>query len=300
MPLHSGRIPGYGWVKSLDETTRPSSSALGNTVTLTSTTTEGTYGSYAVAFAGANVTYDVQAIEIWATNCNTSGAARRNMIDIGTDPAGGTAYASRWSNILVPSATQLSAATHGVGHRFHLPLFIPAGHSIALKMATSGTTARNGTFHMVLYGNPYSPELMPTGQKLIPYGVTAGTVSGTALTVGCTDSADTNGAWTEIGTVAAGEEPWYLMPVLGYSGTAGFGTGHVGHLDMAIGDATNKVVVAQTIPWTQNASEATQMVVPPIYCHPAVGDKIYLRAHVGVALASYDEANFYAAVYGVA
>ncbi len=232
----------------------------------------GAYGSYIEVIDGANVPHDCYGIYL---NFNTIGTRASNpiLVTIGIDPAGGTSYVD---TILDLSAAQASGYLYDIGgHNYYFPLFIPAGSSIAAKTAAGGTTS--GYYIscvMELFGGPSCPEAHKVGQKVISYGATVSTRMG--ITASLANS--TVGAWVELGTVGADENPFFWdLSVAITSGTLPQSSFIA---ELGIGDASDKTVVVQgkrVLTFTSEAVSAVNFAPMAQYYQAAPGDKVYGR-----------------------
>lgn len=286
MPLYAGAIPEYT-TKILSHDVRPSTS---EGVTITSTTTSGLYGSFGTIISGASVTSAVYGVELTFSNGFTAGAARPGKVTIGLDPAGGTTYTTDTmvADLVIGSPSQWGQAS-GWGLVYYFPYFIPSGTSIGAKFATLGTTARNVTVKATLLCAPRHPEITPVGRKIIGYGVdSAGVGQGVAITAGTASE----GAWTQIGTVAAGTYPWWWQAIVSSSNATL--TDSIDHLDIAIGDATNKHIIYENQFWNITGSERWSNQPMFVGCakQAAPGNIVYARmrgevANTGMSVAVY-------------
>jgi hypothetical protein len=180
--------------------------------------------------------YDSQLMYIAVGGGNLTAVAKNHLLDIGVDPAGGTSYTAVISNI---SCGQTQAVTTG-WDEFVFPFFVKAGSSVAVRVQGSHTTA--GTVRVVadFFGRPTNPEMVPCGT----YSETIGTITnsnGPTIVAGST----AEGAWTSIGTTAKDLWNW----TLGYQLNNGTITASYYAVDLAYGDATNKEIILENVPF---------------------------------------------------
>ena len=189
-----------------------------------------TKGAYATLISAANFANDAYGILIHINSGATSAAARDMLIDIGTDPAGGTTF-----GVVIPDLLGSAAGTAivGGGIWYYFPLFIKAGSTLGARASVNNATVGTVRVNAIVYGRPRRPEYVKAGQKVTAYGITAGTSSGTAVTSGTTS----DGTWTALATAIAERNWWWQVGVGVNNGTI---TAVNYTADLAAGDATNK------------------------------------------------------------
>lgn len=282
--LHVPQANYFGFTVGSLDARPPSIGALGVSVTPAA----GAYGSYAEVISDTVITEDCYGILIIINNGFVAAAARRRLVDIGIDPAGGTSYVSVIPNLLCTDASAYSNAGRG-GVWYYFPIFIKAGSSIAAKACGNSTN----TLYVAcqVYGKPSAPEMLKVGSKVKAYGATvANPPTGTTVTVGTTSE----GAWGSLGTIASGDNPFFWQFGVDSSATA-LGTEAI-HLDLGIGDATNKALVIRNAAVFHTTSEdIVKPLHPDGYYQAAAGDIVYGRGQdsQGNAL------NLTMAAYGV-
>jgi len=270
-------------ISSVADGTRPAG-AWGTAVT----PGNNTYGTYAQLLAGAAVTDECQEIEIEVNTVGSSGVARDCIVTIGFDRAGGTSYTDTIVDLVCgPAAAHNTNGQGPVGFRF--PLRVPAGCSIAAKASVNSATVTAIRVACVLRGRPTRPELIWVGQKVTTFGSTPASSNGTTVTPGTASE----GAWTQLGVALT--EPIYYWE-FGYGISSGGMTANVMHVDIGIGDASNKRVAIRDGYVTSNNGESISK--PPSGRHAvgAIGDLVYGRSQVGPSAA---DTNNSIAAYGV-
>lgn len=191
-------------------------------------------GAWTQIASGANIAYDVCLLYLAIGGGNLTAVSKMHLLDIGVDPAGGTAYTSIINDIV---CGQTQAVTTGFDE-FNFPIFIKAGSSVAVRVQGKHTTA--GTVRVVgdFFGRPTEPDMVPVGV----YSETIGTITnsnGTSITPG--NAAE--GAWTSLGTTAKALWHWQLgAQVDNATITAQYTT-----IDLAYGDATNKEIILEDV-----------------------------------------------------
>jgi hypothetical protein len=177
--------------------------------------------------AAATIVEHCYGIGILFTGGATSAAAKRYLVDIMYDPAGGT----NWQ-VLIPNLYSNSPSLIAGGYKYFFPIRIPAGSSLGARTQCS---VASGAMRVAvqLYGNPSRPELVKFGTYVEAFGVVESTTSGTALTPGNA----VIGAYASIGTTAK-DLWWWQWGGIGTNDTTMGAFSQQG--DVAVGDATFK------------------------------------------------------------
>jgi hypothetical protein len=249
----------FGWSYSLQA--NPSTSP-GVSVTPGS----GSKGSYVQLCSAANMAYDCYGILLWVTAGNTTATIRDILLDIGTDPAGGTSYSQviGINNIFVPQA---SNAIQG-GRWFYFPLFIKAGISVGAR----GQASNASTFAVTarFFGRPSDPDMCMAGQYSETIGVSGN--GGTPFTCGNTAG---EGSWTSLGTTT--RACWWWQLAAGHN--VGTTTAQMYFFDLAYGDGSNKHLIIENLPQINPGSaEASGNPLWPLgYWYVPAGATLYVR-----------------------
>lgn len=197
--------------------------------------TSGAEGSATQIASSANIANDVYGILFFISGGFTAAQSKMHLLDIGYDPAGGTSWTWLVNNIQCGSS---GSADNG-GLSFYVPLFIPSGSAVAVRIqggnATPGTVRVWATF----YGKPTRPELVPKLSKSETLGsITAS--RGVAVTPGVSSA---EGSWTSIGTTTF---PWrYILPTLQVDDSTA-NSAQI-YMDVAYGDSTNKTIICENL-----------------------------------------------------
>lgn len=191
-------------------------------------------GSWTQVATAANIAQDVYAIAVLVAVGFTSGSQKNHLLDIGTDPAGGTSYTAVINNIV---CGQSDVAISGP-RRFLFPLFIKAGSSVAVRIQGSHATAGTVRVAVVFYGQPSNPEAILVGQ----YSETIGAITGSAG-VSFTPGNAAEGSWQSLGTTTRALWWWQLCAQVS-NGTI---TAQYTHIDLAYGDGTNMVMIIENL-----------------------------------------------------
>lgn len=223
-------------------------------------------GAYVACATSAEVANDVYFIEVMITGGATAAAVKDHLLDIGVDPAGGTSFTARISNIVCGQ----SGATSVGGNHHLFPLFVKSGSSIGCRIQGSNATAGTVAIQLKLYGKPNNPELVMVGQ----YAETVGTITnsgGVAFTPG---NSNVEGSWVSLGTTAKNLWWWQVCCQTSDSITTAF----LYMIDLAYGDATNKTMIIENSHYSTVAtSEAIYHPPDWGYCEVPAGATIYVR-----------------------
>jgi hypothetical protein len=256
----------YGWSFSSTGATRVAA-AWGTSVT----PGNNTMGTYAQVLSAANVAKDVFGIYIQFNSNAVSAAARDTICDIGVDTAGGSSYTVLIPTLLASCAAPSIGAT-GSGLNYYFPLYIPAGSTVACRASVNNATVGTLRCGIRVVGAPRHRQNMHVGTKVIAYGISAGTSTGTAVTPGTSSE----GSWTSLGTIASGDNPWYWQYGVGINQGTITAVAYSG--DLGIGDGSNKAIVCEDRVWQGTTTEQwyDNGSIPSHY-QAAAGDIVYGR-----------------------
>lgn len=223
---------GFAWSASNFGATL-SNTGIGTQVTSGAANTKGSTTSL---LAGASVTDDVYGIAIGFSGGFTAATIRVWLADIFFDPAGGTAWEAspRIENLVVNSP-----CLHNGGYWYYFPLFVKAGTSIGMAVQSNNATSSLRGLVKV-FGRPRAPELLKTGAFVKTFGATTASSNGTSITPGTSAM----GSYTaSLGTTA--NDLWWWQAGLAIDDTTQTNVGYL--VDVACGDASNKVLCAENI-----------------------------------------------------
>jgi len=250
----------FGWSYCLDA--NPST-----TPGVVVTPASGSKGSYVTLCTTGNMAYDCYGILLWIVAGNTTATIRDILLDIGTDPAGGTSYSQTIgiNNIFVPQASNAVAG----GRLFYFPLFIKAGISVGARAQASNTSTVRVMARF--FGRPSNPELCMAGQYSETLGVSGN--GGTPLTMGSTGSEAAS--WTSLGTTT--RACWWWQLAAGHN--VGTTTAQMYFFDLAYGDGTNKHIIIENLPQLNpGTAEASGNPLWPLgYWYVPAGATMYAR-----------------------
>lgn len=227
----------------------------------------GGYGSWTQIASSSNIAADCFAVQLAIFSANTSGADRNLVIEVGIDPAGGSSYTTFVTDLMVSKAGNSTA--NGTLN-FILPIFIPAGSSVAIRGYSSAATAFIvlGSF----FGRPSRPEMAPKGMRSQTLGVSA--TNGTTFTPGT----QVMGSWVSLGTTSF--DMWWWQPCVNLSNTTF--VAEYCYVEFAWGDASNKhplgyAVVIGGITEDLNRAALPSMVREAAQRFVPSGSTIYVR-----------------------
>lgn len=228
--------------------------------------TSGSEGTYTEIVDGALVTEDIYLVKLWKTNGFVAAAAKPHLLDIGVDEAAGTSYTTILNNLSCGHCPDAPA----IGHQYDLPLFIKAGSSIAVRVQGQHATGTATRVALNLLGGPD----MPHNIRAAAFAETIGAIAssqGTAFTPG---TSSVEGAWTLVGTTVA--DLWGFVMSVDISDSTMNALAY--EFDLAYGDASNKVLLAENWFLSTGSSESISSFAPPIgYADVPGGTGIYIR-----------------------
>jgi hypothetical protein len=257
-------VPGNSWnfVQSNVSATRPAA-GWGTVVT---PGTGGAFGAWATAITAANKGTETFGILIHINNGATSATTRNHLVDIGIDPAGGTTFTT-----VIPYLLGGHAAPTTIGGiYYYFPLYIPSGATIGVRAI--GTIATTLNVGVTVFGKPRRPDVVMCGQKVVSFGQTTATATGTTVTAGTT----AEGAYVQLGTATTFPIWWWQCGMTCVDTTM---TANAHTMDIATGDATNKDIVMQDVVASFTASEQITMLpaVYPGFDRTSTGSLVYGR-----------------------
>ena len=230
-----------------------------------------TYGSYTSIMSGATVTDDVYGLWVVINTGFTSAAARDILVTVGIDAAGGSSFTDWIPDLLGSGASNYAGASTSGAIWYYFPLFLKSGTSIGAKATVNNATVGTVSVGVKLFCKPSRPDLMPRfGTFVRAFGTATGTSSGTAVTAG----GASEGSWTQLGSAVA-DRLFFWQVAYGLNNTAYNNNGV--HIDLGIGDATNKrtPILDQLV--STSATETLSAVYVGAYAKAASGDLVYGR-----------------------
>ena len=237
----------------------------------------------------AAVGFDVYGIAIGFHGAFVAGSSRRYLTDIYTDPAGGTAWGA------APVIANLAVSSIGMtmgGKWYYFPLYVKTGASFG---ATCQAETASATCRILIrvFGKPSHPETLNIGRKVVTLNAATASTFGTqTMSAG---ASNTKGGWsTSLGTTVNDIFWWQFGMMINDTSQ----TAQTYFCDVAIGDASNKIVVINDL--THNNIGTGELAgeigecSPPLHLAKA-GAAVYIRcASSGTA-----DASLSGLVYGV-
>jgi hypothetical protein len=237
------------------------------------------YGGYVSLIAGASVTDDAYGILINVNSIGANTFARDTLVTIGLDSSGGSSFTDWITDLIVSCAAPYAGSTFSIGVEYYFPLLVKAGASIGIKGTQNNAAPAAFNSFVRLFCQPSRPDLLKVGSGVRTYGSTPASSSGTALTQGTTS----DGAYVDVGTIAAGDNPWFWQVGLGVNNAA-IGASAISYVDMAIGQAGAKRNVIRNQRVGFNSNEQLIMSTPiDGYGVGAAGEHVYVRAQHSAA-----------------
>lgn len=230
-------------------------------------------GSWVDLLAGT-VTSDSYGIFIHLQGNSSSAAARPTLLDIGQDPAGGTAYTVLIPNLNASSVAAFSATGFFIrGFKYFFPLFIKAGTRLAARAQVGNASAGDLNCIIRLYQRPTEPHLCAFGTYVDAIGIDLANSRGTAITPAVQP---TEGTWTAIGTLP--RDAWWFQQ--SFSIDNAVMTSQDYYADLGIGDGTSmRVLIENQVFQAESAETMTCTLAsgPECVCPSPSGTSVRMR-----------------------
>lgn len=211
--------------------------------------------------------HEVNGVHILISDTGLSGDTRRALIDIGVGAAGS-------ETVLVPNILSSAPVDFAflAGNPLFLPIRIPAGTRVAIRMQS--TTGSDPGYAFVAFN--YGDGLVPVFTGCDALGVTTGTTSGVSVT----SAAGAYGTYTSIATLSKSYKA--ILPVLALS-TAATNNSFVA-LEVAINRGSDVTTFRRGF-----RSRAEDVIVPqgnllPFYAKFYSGDVLKARTWASAAV----------------
>lgn len=254
------------------------------------TPAQNAYGTAVTLISGANLIYDCCELTINVNSVGITTTSRNGVVGIVTDPAGGTAFGSPIVDLVCGPAHAYvgNGNSGGGGVWFRFYLWIKAGTTIGAVAAVNSATLTAIRVSVMVRGRPSYEQGIYVGQYIDQFGVTLASSSGTAITQG----GASEGAYTQIGSNLTRPLHWFQF---GYAIDDPTMTNNTLHIDLGVGDGTNKKIVVQNAVVHTSSIETISWGINDGLGNAASGDGVYARAQGNTAL----DSNNSIAVYGV-
>jgi len=227
-------------------------------------------GSWTEIAGDADITQDIYLVQLFISGGGSNAASKMQLLDIGWDPAGGTSYSAQINNIACGSTNSPATVSAYGGLTFILPIFIPAGSAVAVRIQGSHATAGTVRVQAEFYGRPSHPENVNVGQ----YSETIGTItnsSGVAFTPG---NSGAEGSWVSLGTTS--RPLWWWQLGVQADDTSLLGSGY--HFDLAYGDGSNKIMIIENFQYYCSNGETTSGGIQINgFCEVPAGGELFVR-----------------------
>lgn len=243
----------------------------GVVVTPGASSTEGAWTAW------ATTAVDVYGVFIRIANVATASLIKMQLLDIGVDPAGGTAYTPLVSDLVCGNAGNNLQG----GYQYYFPISIKAGSSIAVRAQCSNATAADCRVYGILYGRPSNPEAIWTGTFSKTLGVTTGT-AGTGVAAGTV--VNVPGNYVAIGTTTHNMKYWQVGLQYSVAGTV-----VLYQIDVAYGNGTAFNEILSKVNGVHSNSPAPASTYQRLhpeswcYCDVPAGSTIYARVSSSIA-----------------
>jgi len=231
--------PSSGYSFAVDNWGTNPSSTPGTSVVPGASNAEGTYTQVLAALAQG-----VHGFLLRVSDGGVTANIKNHLLDVGVDPAGGTAYTAIISNLVCGSTSTIAL---GACALFFFPIEIPAGATVAVRIQGSNATAGTVRVGIRAFGQPNAPWLMPLGQ----FSQTIGAITnsnGVSFTPG--NAAD--GTYVSLGTTTLPLWWWQIA----YQIDNAVITAERTYIDLAVGDGSNKRVINRIM----HAGAATEQI----------------------------------------
>lgn len=250
---------------------------------ITSSSTIHTKGAWVQLHAATP--FNGYLLEVFFMDTRVGSTDTSSLLDIGIDPAGGTAY-----TVLVPNLLAGHAQSSNLNGRYQsFPVYIPAGSTVAARLQSiiaSHSAEVAVRIHGGITGDPF-----PTQGLVVDYGTATASSSGTTP---ANAAANTKGAWVQL--TASTTHPHRGLTIQGQGADGVLGNFEL-LVDIGIGAASSEVVLIENWWIQQGPGEQCVILAPnPLFWRPIPeGSRLAVRAQ---AEALDLQENFDIAVYG--
>ena len=223
-------------------------------------------GAWTQVASAANIAQDVYGFFVRVSDGATTAQSKMHLLDVGVDPAGGTAYSAIINNVVCGSSSPS-------GTYFFFLFFIKAGSSVAVRIQGSNATAGTVRVAVRFYGYLTHPEVLPLGM----FSETIGTITnsnGVSYTPG--NAAD--GTWVSLGTTVKALWWWQI----GTQRDNSAGANETLYAEISYGDGTNKHIIARILERFDNAEQGYHLLPLHLsffeaYCPVPAGSELFIR-----------------------
>lgn len=274
-PRKRGKLSGLNfppggpqWQFEIDNLTgTPQNSTPGTNFTFGGANADGSAVSVLSALA-----QDIQYLVVGIAGAATTAEDNSALLDILTDPAGGTSWAETVSDLATGFTPTTTNGGIGIQCWYYLPIFVRAGTSIGVQARKNGATAATGG-RVIMYGfgQAVNPDLWWCGRGVESLGVTAATSKGTAHTPGST------GSYSSFATIGTSTQRYGAIQ-LGVNGSDDIATNSGYHWQIGV----NSTQLAGTPDFYTSTSTSETMqrsgYFGPVWVNLPSGTAIQVRA----------------------
>lgn len=237
----------------------------GQTFVAGNTNADGTVSTLLSALA-----HDVHFLVVGIGGISATGANSNALIDILSDPAGGTSWGS-FIDDLACGFTPILGTSAALNSWYYFPIYIKAGTSLAVRARTAHTgDITTGMIAAYAFGNPTRPGMWWCGSKVETLGAAPASSAGSTIPPGTSSNW---GSWTSVGT-SSGR---YGSLSIGINGTdaSALGVGYIAQL----GINSSQIAGIPNFYFQVSTNEvmAREGVQMPIWCDIPSGSLIQAR-----------------------
>lgn len=232
----------------------------------------GAEGNWTQIAASSDIAGDVEYLLLGVSNGAINATQKDHLVDIGYDPAGGTSYTERISDV---NAGASAVAGNG-GRWFQFPLFIPAGSSVAARVKGSASTANTVRIFAQMWGDISHPDLWKRAGHYESVGISGS--AGTTFTPGT----NSFGSWVDLGALV--QDCFWFQTGLGISSSTL--NAEATRVQMAVGNGTNYEVINDFIVQTGTSETIGSPIQSPCTRMVSAGSHLYVRGYCGGTPAS--------------
>lgn len=171
------------------------------------------------------LSYEICGLSVFVHRSSVSSVALGALMDIGWDPAGGSSYTEKISNVSMGGGTYIAS-----NHQYFFPIRIPSGATVACRIQTDRASINTHYVAVRAYGRRTAPWMLPVGQ----YAEQLGTITNSSGPTVAPGNGSW-GSWTLIGT--SSKECWWWQPTIQiHDATA---SSNYLYFELGYGDGTN-------------------------------------------------------------
>lgn len=250
-----------------------------NTNTFGTTVTSGTSHSDGSDYTlVSSLSHDVEFIHVIANGFGQIVNNHSVLLDIMTDPAGGTSFISLIDDLLV------GWSSGGFSINYSFPVWIPSGSSIGARARSASGNTSDGSVLVIAMGGNANPSSWWCGQGVESVGVVAASSRGTLHTAGNSGSYS---SWADLGSVLTNDCRAIQFAAHGEYDTSGGDLSY--YFDFGIaGEAFGPKIIRSTT----SANQGLMMPTGPIFRSIPSGTQLQIRGTCSGTAASNNLAAY--------